>query len=105
MTALAVGCRGRDSVVLRLENVGLTPLDSLVIFTTGRVYQAGRLAPGESKYVMIGADGESHIEVEHGRGERHRLSVGTYFEDGYGGSITVRVGADSVVAIFDSISI
>lgn len=54
---------------------------------------------------MIGATGESHIELEHGNGARRRLRVGTYFESGYGGKIDVKLTADSVVAIVDSIRI
>jgi hypothetical protein len=99
------GCRARDSVELRLENVGAEPLESLVVYTTGREYEAGRLDAGQSTHLMIGANGESHIEIEHGIGERRRLRVGTYFESGYGGSITVHLRADSVVAVFDSIKI
>jgi len=105
LAATLAGCRARDSVELRLENVGTEGLDSLVIYTTGREYVVGRLGPGESTHVMIGANGESHIEVEHGKGERRRLRVGIYFESGYGGSITVRLRADSVVAVFDSVKI
>jgi hypothetical protein len=99
------GCRSRDSITLTLENVGEAPLDSVVVFTTGRQYPVGRLPGGGSIRLRIGADGESHIEVEHGTDARRRLRVGTYFEGGYGGKIDVRLTVDSIVAIADSITI
>ena len=102
---LSFGCRGRDSITLTLENAGPVALDSVVVFTTGRSYLVGRLPGGSSKRVRIGADGESHIEIEHGRSTRHRLRVGTYFESGYGGKIDVRLTIDSILAIADSIRI
>lgn len=105
MAGALAGCRGRDSIELRLENVGSAPLESLVIYRTGRPYRVGNLSPGTSMRMMVGADGESHIEVEHGRVERRRSRVGTYFESGYGGSITMRLAPDSVVAVLDSIRI
>jgi len=80
-------------------------LDSVVVLTTGRKYPVGSLAGGSSTRLRIGAGGESHIEVEHGAGMRHRLRVGTYFESGYGGKIDVRLTADSIVGIADSIMI
>ena len=100
-----VGCRGRDSITLTLQNVGQASLDSVVVFTTGRQYPVGRLAGGASTRLRIGADGESHIEVEHGAELRRRLRVGTYFESRLRGTIDVRLTADSVVAIADSITI
>jgi hypothetical protein len=101
----AASCRGRDSITLTLENVGQVPLDSVVVFTTGRAYSVGSIAGGASTRLRIGANGESHIEIEHGAGSRRRLRVGTYFERGYGGKIDVRLTADSIVAIADSIRI
>jgi hypothetical protein len=101
----AFGCRGRDSVALTLENVGQTRLDSVVVFTTGRSYPIGTLLAGTSRRLMIGANGESHIEIEHGAQSRRRLVVGTYFESGYRGKINVRLTPDSVVAVIDSIRI
>jgi hypothetical protein len=65
----------------------------------------GGLAGGSSTRLRIGADGEAHIEVEHGAGMRRRLRVGTHFESGYGGKLDVRLTADSIVAIADSITI
>jgi len=102
---IAAGCRGRDSIRLRLENVGDVPLDSVVVYTTGRQYEAGRLAPGRSTQLLIGANGESYIEIEHGVGSRRRLRVDTYFESGYTGKIEVRLRTDSIIAVIDSISI
>lgn len=101
----ALSCRGRDSVTLTLENVGPVSLDSVVVFTTGRAYPVGTLAGGRSRRIRIGANGESHIEIEHGARSRRRLRVGTYFEAGFGGKIDVRLTADSIVAIADSITI
>jgi hypothetical protein len=101
----AFGCRGRDAIVLTLQNVGTAALDSVVVFTTGRAYRVGSLGPGASKQVLIGASGESHIEIEHGQDSRRRLRVGTYFEKGYGGKVVVRLTGDSVVAVIDSIRI
>jgi hypothetical protein len=100
-----LGCRGQDSLVLTLENIGPAPLDSVVVFTAGRVYPVGPVFAGASKNLRIGADGESHIEIEHGTARRTRLRVGTYFESGYSGSIHVRMTADSIVAVIDSIRI
>ena len=101
----ALSCRGHDSITLTLENVGTVSLDSVVVLTTGRHYPVGNLAAGASRRLRVGAEGESHIEVEHGTGDRRRLRVGTYFERGYGGTIQVRLTADSIVSIADSITI
>lgn len=101
----ALSCRGRDSITLTLENVGPVSLDSVVVYTTGRAYPVGTLAGGRSRRIRIGANGESHIEIEHGTRSRRRLRVGTYFEAGFGGKINVRLTADSIVAIADSITI
>jgi hypothetical protein len=98
-------CRVGDRITLTLENVGRSQLDSVVVLTTGRSYPVGSLPAGASRRLLIGADGESHIEVEHGIQSRQRLVVGTYLESGYGGRITVRLTADSVMAISDSIRI
>lgn len=98
-------CRGRDSITLILENVDPTPLDSVVVYTTGRKYTVGTVPEGTSTRLRIGANGESHIEIELGAPSRHRLRVGTYFESGYGGRIAVRLTRDSIVAIADSITL
>jgi hypothetical protein len=104
-TVPVLGCRAADSITLTLENVGRIPLDSVTVFTTGRSYPIGSVPAGASSDLLIGANGESHIEIEHGSHPRHRLRVGTYFESGYSGRINVRITADSVVAVVDSIRI
>jgi hypothetical protein len=105
MALLVWGCRAPDRIGLVVENVGRTPPDSVTIFTTVRSYPIGTIPAGTTRELLIGANGESHIELEHGRAGRHRLIVGTYFESGYRGSIRVRVTADSVLAVLDSIHI
>jgi hypothetical protein len=105
VTVLALSCRAADRITLTLENVGQIPLDSVIIFTTGRSYPIGSIPVGASSHLLIGASGESHIEIEHGARPRRRLRVGTYFEGGYSGKINVRLTADSVVAVVDSIRI
>jgi hypothetical protein len=100
-----VGCGGPDGIRMVLRNVGDVPLDSIVVHTTGRQYQAGRVASGDSTQLLIGANGESHIEIEHGIRTRQRLRVGTYFESGYGGKIEVHLRGDSVMTVIDSITI
>jgi hypothetical protein len=105
MALLAWGCRAPDRIRLMVENVGQTPLDSVIVFTTGRSYPIGTIPAGATRELLIGANGESHIELEHGRAGRRRLIVGTYFESGYRGSIRVRVTVDSVLAVLDSIHI
>jgi hypothetical protein len=102
---LVWGCRAPDRIRLAIENVGRTPLDSVIVFTTGRSYPIGTIPAGTTRELLIGANGESHIELEHGRAGRRRLIVRTYFESGYRGSIRVRVTADSVLAVLDSIRI
>jgi hypothetical protein len=86
--APALGCRGRDSVALTLENVGQIPLDSVVVFTTGRSYPIGSLSAGGPRRLMIGATGESHIEVEHGTQRRRRLVVDTISRVGMAARLT-----------------
>jgi hypothetical protein len=90
-------------VTFHLENGDSAPLDSVVVFTTGHKYQLGTLAPGERRTVVVDAKGESHFEIEHGVGERHRLKLGGYFEGGYSGSFFARVRRDSVLAVADSV--
>jgi hypothetical protein len=102
---MVLGCRAADSITLTLENVGRIPLDSVIVFTTGRSYPIGSIPAGASSDLLIGANGESHIEIEHGSHPRHRVRVSTYFEGGYSGKINVRLTADSVVAVVDSIRI
>jgi hypothetical protein len=107
---LVWSCRAPDRIRLMVENVGQTPLDSVIVLTTGRSYPIGNIPAGTTRELPIGANGESHIELEHGRASRlrasrRRLIVGIYFESGYRGSIRVRVTADSVLAVLDSIRI
>jgi hypothetical protein len=104
-TVPVLGCRAADSITLTLENVGRIPLDSVIVFTTGRSYPIGSIPAGASSHLLIGANGESHIEIEHGSHPRRRLRVGTYFENGYSGKINVRLTGDSVVAVLDSVRI
>ena len=102
---LVWSCRAPDRIRLMVENLGRTPLDSVIVLTTGRSYPIGTIPAGTTRELLIGANGESHIELEHGRAGRRRLIVGTYFESGYRGSIRVRVTADSVLTVLDSIRI
>ena len=106
MAAVLVACGPARPGVLRfsLENADSVLLDSVVVLTTGHRYSLGTVPPGERRSVAVSADGESHFEVEHGRGVRRRLHAGGYFERGYVGSYLARVRRDSVLAIVDSVT-
>lgn len=100
---VAIAACGPRGITFHLENGDSTSLDSVVVFTTGHQYQLGTLAPGERRSVVVDAKGESHFEIEHGRGQRSRLNLGGYFEGGYSGSFYARVRRDSVLAVADSV--
>lgn len=99
----AFGRRGRDNIALTVKNIGQVSLDSVMVLTTGRSYPIGPLTAGGVKRVQIGANGESHIEIEHGGDPRRRMRVGTYFENDSRGTIEVRLTGDSVFAVVDSV--
>lgn len=101
----ALSRRGRDNITLTMRNIGQDSLDSVMVFTTGRSYALGPLSAGTAKKLLIGASGDSHIEIEHGETSRRRLRVGTYFESGDRGNIEVRLTGNSVVAVLDSICV
>lgn len=105
LSAVPALSRRRDNITLTMKNIGQDPLDAVTVFTTGRAYPIGPLSAGTAKKLLIGATGESHIEIEHCDSSRHRLRVGTYFESGYRGNIEVRLTGDSVVAVLDSICV
>ena len=93
-----LGC-GTSGVEFTLRNVGAAPLASVVVHTTGFTYPLGDVPTGDTRTVRVEARGESHIELEHGAGQRTRLVVDTYFERGYTGTVIAEVRPDSVVRV------
>jgi hypothetical protein len=50
LLAFCVGCGGRpNDLRLIVENGGTTPMDSVVVLTTGYRYPIGALMPGEQR--------------------------------------------------------
>lgn len=96
--AALLGC-GTSGVEFTLQNVSATPLDSVVVYTTGHTYLLGNVPAGTSRTIQVEAVSDSHIEVEHGTGTRSRLVVDTYFGKGYSGTVTAAVQPDSVVRV------
>lgn len=86
-----------------IHNVGSEPLQSVVVHVTGNSYSIGDIDAGDIKTVKVFANGESHIEIEHGK--QNRLIIGTYFEKSYRGKITVEVTTEKVISIKDEIRI
>jgi hypothetical protein len=96
---LPLAC-SQPGIDLTLANDASVPLDSVVIHTTGFSYPIGDLVPGAMHKLKVNSTGESHIEVEHGLpGARRRLVLGVYFEERYRGSVTARIGRDTVLAL------
>ena len=98
LASLALAC-GRGGVDVTLENRGAARLDSVAVVTTGHRYTLGELPAGGSRTVRVEADGDSHVEVEHGRGARRRLVVDTYFGPGARGTVRAELTADTVLSV------
>ena len=93
----------KSRVTVVIHNVGDETLQSVVVHVTGNSYPVGDIAAGATRTIKVVSKGESHIEIEHSG--RKRLVVGTYFEQGYSGKITVDVTPNQVVNIRDEIRI
>lgn len=87
----------RSGVVVIVRNVGSEPLHSVIVHVTGNSYQIGDIDVGATKKVKVVAQGESHVEIEHGN--QKRLVVDCYFESVYKGKIIVEVTSDQVVNV------
>lgn len=98
LALLGAGC-GRGGVELTLRNRSATPLDAVVVYTSGHRYEVGALPPGGARVLRVEAEGESHVEVEHGAPRPRRLRIDTYFERGYRGSIAADLTPDTVLSV------
>ncbi len=91
----------KSKVTVVIHNVGDETLQSVVVHVTGNSYPIGDIAAGATKTVKVVPKGESHIEIEqHGH---ERLIVGTYFEQGYSGKITIDVTQNQVINVKNEI--
>ena len=82
-----------------VENVGTSPLHSVVVCVTGSSYSLGELPVRASREVKTYPTGESHIVIEHidQSGSKKELPVDCYFEPGYRSTIRVKVTTDQTV--------
>lgn len=101
------GCLKQTTISVGVSNVGNTTVDSVVISYSGDSILVGTIPAKTLVSRSIIPHGDSHIELAfsdpaHGR---KRLTVGTYFERGYSGSIDISFTVDSIVSVLDSTQI
>ncbi len=92
----------RSGIRVTVENIGKTPLNSVVLHVTGASYNVGDIAPGESVTARVNPTSESHLEIEftNADGKTQRVNAGGYFESGYRGTIRVEI-KDGVIDKFE----
>ena len=92
----------RSGIRVTVENIGKTPLNSVVLHVTGVSYNLGDIAPGAEATVRVNPPSESHLEIEFtdADGKTQRVNAGGYFESGYRGTIRVEI-KDGVIDKFE----
>ena len=102
-----MGCERKGNISIIVKNVGDSPLDSAVVLVTGNSYKLGKIFPGDSVTTKVNPHGESHLEIDfkNAKNEKKHFVVGSYFETGYSGFMNIRLNADSIVSVTDSIAI
>lgn len=94
----------RSGIHVTVQNSGSQPLRSVALHVTGRSYNLGDIAPGETAMSRVNPTSESHLEVEFidADGQTQRLNAGGYFESGYRGSIRVEIKDGQVDKLEDN---
>lgn len=101
-SALLLCCSSdRYGAKVTIQNVGITPLHSVVVRVTGNSYSVGELSVSETRTIKTYPTGESHIVIEHidSNGEKKELAVNCYFEPGCRSTINVKVTVDSATKV------
>jgi hypothetical protein len=91
----AAHCYFNRGIAVVVRNVGVQPIESVVVQATGFSRSLGQIAAGQTKQLKLSPRGESHLELEHADGPR--LVINCYFENGYTGTISIDVAASQVV--------
>lgn len=91
--------RFHSGIKVSVANTGTT-MRSVVLHVTGRSYPVGDVLPGKAIVETVQPTGESHLEIEFAdtQGQMQRVIVDTYFEPGYGGTISVVIQDGNVVS-------
>jgi hypothetical protein len=103
----AQGCSGSErGVRVSISNQSESPMQNVVVAYTGGRYELPRLLPNETDTRYVNPVSESDLEVEftEASGNRRKKTIGTYFERGYSGSISITVGNAGQVTVKDEIS-
>jgi len=95
-----------SGVKVSVANTGTT-MRSVVLHVTGRSYPVGDLLPGKTIVQTVKPTGESHLEIEFAgaEGQIQRVNVDTYFEPGYGGTLSVVINDGKVVSSEDHVKV
>ena len=95
-----------SGVKVTIRNTGTVPLYSLSVHVTGKTYDLGDIAPKETKSVVVNPKGESHIEIEHGKGDKRKvITTDCYLESGYKGKIVIDLDSEKALKIDNKIKI
>ncbi|MFP5390767.1 MAG: hypothetical protein ACLGI6_04360 [Gammaproteobacteria bacterium] len=73
---------------------------------TGGHVALGTIAPGQRRAVLVDPSGESNIALEiSADGKVAHREAGTYFENGYRGTVDITVGPDLVVTAVSDVRV
>jgi hypothetical protein len=83
--------------IVTVQNIGSTPLHSVLIGVTADTYSIGELTALETRTVKTYPTGESHIVIEHidESGQKKELAVDCYFEAGCRSRIKINVRGET----------
>lgn len=82
-----------SGVSVTVQNIGRSPMHSVVIHVTGGIYPLGDLSPGASVSASVKPTGQTHLDIDYSdaAGKKHELRAGGPFDDRFRGTISVSV--------------
>ena len=85
---------GGRGVNVSVQNIGHRELKSVIVHVTGRSYDLGAIAPGQTQSTTVKPIGETHVEltIVDADSTRANVVIDCYFESrGYTGKIVLEV--------------
>ncbi|MBX7172759.1 MAG: hypothetical protein K1X72_17445 [Pyrinomonadaceae bacterium] len=92
-------CSNKKQAHVRVENLGNTSLNTVLVYVKGDLFNLGNIEADESKSAIFRLNKESMLEIEfvNNRGDKKRLKADFNLEPNFNGFILIRIKDDKIV--------
>lgn len=100
------GCNKKSILIIITNNSG-KPISVVKVTYTGGSYIVPTVEPGMADTRYIDPTGESNLTIEfkNAEGNQVKVTIDTYFESGYSGSLAINVGEENKITWKDNITL